>query len=314
MLWFEPERVRKDSDWYRTHHDWVIDLQRDDCLFDLGNPAARTFLIDFISARIDEFGLGCYRQDFNMDPRDFWRAADAPDRQGMGEIRHIEGLYAFWDGLLARHPGLWIDNCASGGRRIDLETVGRATPFWRTDGPRDAVAHQCHTFGLMAWVPLSATSQDREGDDYEFRSSISSGLCVNWWHSGDGPQKPFYPEFPFAWGKRVLDQYLALRHLYYGDYYPLTPWSAEQSQWLGWQFDCPENGAGMIQVFRRQESIYESGRVQLHGLVPEAVYALTDLDTGTTTEASGRDLAEKGLLIALGTRPAAALVTYQRRP
>ena len=50
-----------------------------------------------------------------MDPRAWWKAADTPDRQGMAEIRHIEGLYAFWDGLLQRHPGLMIDNCASGG-------------------------------------------------------------------------------------------------------------------------------------------------------------------------------------------------------
>ncbi len=172
----------------------------------------------------------------------------------MSEIRHIEGLYAFWDGLLARNPNLMIDNCASGGRRIDLETVGRATPFWRTDGPRDAVAHQCHTYGLMAWAPLSATSQDQEGNDYEFQSSISSGLCVNWFHSGDGPQQKFYPTFPFAWGKRVLDQYLTLRHLYYGDYYPLTPYTLDNSAWLAWQFDCPVKGEGMVQVFRRRKA------------------------------------------------------------
>ena len=103
---------------------------------------------------------------FNMDPLPYWQAADAPNRQGMSEIRHIEGLYAFWDELLKRHPDLLIDNCASGGRRIDLETVGRSTPFWRTDGPRDPVAHQCHTYGLLSWVPLSSTGQDREGDTY----------------------------------------------------------------------------------------------------------------------------------------------------
>ena len=43
-----------------------------------------------------------------------------------------------------------IDNCASGGRRLDIETIGRATPFWRSDGPRDPIAHQCHTYGLLA--------------------------------------------------------------------------------------------------------------------------------------------------------------------
>jgi len=127
---------------------------------------------------------------FNMDPLPYWQAADAPNRQGMSEIRHIEGLYAFWDELLKRHPDLLIDNCASGGRRIDLETVGRSTPFWRTDGPRDPVAHQCHTYGLLSWVPLSSTSQDREGDTYEFRSSMGSALCINWMHSGCGRGGP----------------------------------------------------------------------------------------------------------------------------
>ena len=155
MLWFEPERV------YQRHP-----LAQGAPGVAASTPAATTASSTSATPRrassspissprkIDEFGLGCYRQDFNMDPLPFWQAADAPDRQGMTEIRHIEGLYAFWDGLLARHPGLIIDNCASGGRRIDLETIGRATPFWRTDGPRDAIAHQCHTYGLLPWVPL----------------------------------------------------------------------------------------------------------------------------------------------------------------
>ncbi len=78
MLWFEPERVMKGSDWYQSHHDWLIDVKQDVCLFNLGNSEARKFLVDFISAKIDEFGLGCYRQDFNMDPKGYWRSANAP--------------------------------------------------------------------------------------------------------------------------------------------------------------------------------------------------------------------------------------------
>jgi hypothetical protein len=56
-----------------------------------------------------------------------------------------------WDELLSRHPHLAIDNCASGGRRIDLETVGRSTALWRTDWPADSLHKQCHTFGLLSW-------------------------------------------------------------------------------------------------------------------------------------------------------------------
>src|SRR5262249_34939087 len=156
MLWFEPERVYKGTPWHKSHPEWLLGNGGDNFLLNLGNPAARKFLTDFISVRIDEFGLGCYRQDFNIDPLAFWQAADALDRQGATEIHYIEGLYAFWDELLKRHPNLMIDNCASGGRRLDLETLGRATPFWRTDGPRDPIAHQCHTLGLLSWVPLNA--------------------------------------------------------------------------------------------------------------------------------------------------------------
>ena len=106
MLWFEPERVMKGSEWYKEHRDWMLDTGGNTVLFNLGNPQARQFATDFISERITEFGLGCYRQDFNMEPLPYWHAADAPDRQGIAETRHIEGLYAFWDELLKRHPNL----------------------------------------------------------------------------------------------------------------------------------------------------------------------------------------------------------------
>ena len=312
MVWFEPERVVKGTSWYKEHHDWLIDLGTENCLLNLGNPAARKFVTDFISSKVELYGLGCYRQDFNMSPLSYWKAADAPDRQGIAEIRYIEGLYAFWDELLVRHPGLIIDNCASGGRRIDLETVGRATPLWRTDGPRDAVAHQCHSYGLMAWVPLSATSQDREGDDHEFRSSMASALCVNWLHSGDGPWKKFPADFPFAWAKRTLDQYLKLQPFTYGDYYPLTPHSVEKDFWMAWQLDRPDLAEGMVQAFRRANSPYESARFQLRGLDPGARYKLTNLDVPGSTEATGRELMESGLPIAIQQRPCAVVVTYKR--
>jgi alpha-galactosidase len=313
MLWFEPERVYKGTAWHKEHPDWLLDAGNPNLLFSLGNPEARRFLTDFISGRITEFGLGCYRQDFNMDPLPYWRAADAPDRQGITEIKYIEGLYAFWDELLARHPNLIIDNCASGGRRIDLETVGRATPFWRTDGPRDAIAHQCHSFGLLSWVPLSATSQDRAADDYEFRSSMCSSLCLNWWVSGDVAAERIPPDFPFAWAKQTLQKYVAFRDMYYGDYYPLTSYSQARDVWIAYQLDRPDLGKGMIVALRRPDSPYESVRVPLRGLTEDAAYQFTDLDSGTKAEHRGRDLLKAGLPIHLGARPGSCIQLYQRQ-
>ena len=313
MLWFEPERVFKGTPWYREHRDWLLDLGQDSCLLNLGDPEARRFLTDFISAKVDEFGLGCYRQDFNIEPLEFWRKHDAPDRQGMTEIRYIEGLYTFWDELLARHPGLIIDNCASGGRRIDLETIGRATPFWRTDGPRDPIAHQCHTDGLLPWVPLSATSQDRAADNYEFRSSMCSALCLNWWVAGDVPAERIPADFPFAWARQALDQYLNLRQYYYGDYYPLTHYSQASDVWMAYQLDRPDLDQGLIVVLRRPESPYESARLVLHGLREDATYQIKNLDTGENIICPGKQLLHEGFNVHLKTKPDSALWTYERK-
>ncbi|NLH71721.1 MAG: hypothetical protein GX456_01550 [Verrucomicrobia bacterium] len=313
MLWFEPERVFKDTPWRAELRDWLIDIGHDSALFNLGNPEARKFLTDFISSRIDEFGLGCYRQDFNMDPMPFWQAADAPDRNGMSEIRHIEGLYEFWDELLARHPNLLIDNCASGGRRIDLETVGRATPFWRTDGPRDPIAHQCHTYGLLAWVPFSSTSQDTAGDDYEFRSSMCSSLCLNWWVHGDAPAESIPENFPFDWAKRTLAQYLQIRHFYEGDYYPLTSYSQAPDLWMAYQLDRPDLAEGIVVALRRPASQFEAARFTLRGLDPKARYLVTDLDSGKTEELTGEYLANTGLRVAIQSKPGSALLRYKRQ-
>lgn len=314
MLWFEPERVSQGTPWYQEHRNWLLDAGQSSLLLNLGLTEARRFVTDFISARITEFGLGCYRQDYNIDPRPFWEKADAPDRQGMAEIRYVEGLYAFWDGLLAQHPRLIIDNCASGGRRIDLETIGRATPFWRTDGPRDPIAHQCHTYGLLPWVPFSATSQDREGDDYEFRSSMCSSLCINWAHSGDGPCEFLPADFPFDWARRTLTQYVAIRDFYYGDFYPLTTYSKSDDVWMAYQLDRPDQAQGLIVCLRRPRSPYETARLVLRGLEPTATYAATNLDSGVVQRLSGAELMGKGLPAGIRTQPGSALITYRKEP
>jgi len=312
MLWFEPERVFKGTPWRQERRPWLIDTGGDSALLSLGHPDARKFLTDFLSSRIEECGLGCYRQDFNMDPLPFWAAADPPDRQGISEIRHIEGLYAFWDALLTRHPRLIIDNCASGGRRIDLETVGRATPFWRTDGPRDPIAHQCHTYGLLPWVPFSSTSQDKAGDDYEFRSSMCSSLCLNWWISGDAPAEPIRPDFPFDWAKRTLTQYLSIRHFYEGDFYPLTSYSQAADVWMAYQLDRPDRGEGLVVALRRPQSHFEGARFPLRGLAAEATYRVSDLDSGAAQEMAGAVLLNSGLRVDISARPGSALLRYQR--
>ena len=120
----------------------------------------------------------------------------------MTEIRHIEGLYAMWDELRQRHPGLAIDNCASGGRRIDLETTMRSFPLWRSDfsdvggpehGARLQIGDQSQTAGLSRWIPLH-TAAVWSFTPYAFRSAMSSGVVLY----GDIRPTPFRQTTPGA--------------------------------------------------------------------------------------------------------------------
>ena len=142
--------------------------------------------MDHIDKLLTEQGIDLYRQDFNMDPLDYWRTHDAPDRQGITEIRHVTGYLAFWDELRRRHPGLLIDTCASGGRRNDLETLRRAVPLWRTDYILEPIGTQCCTYGISSWIPFHGTGV-KEPNAYHFRSMMTPYPNCLWDARRDGP-------------------------------------------------------------------------------------------------------------------------------
>ena len=112
--------------------------------------------------------------------------------------------------------------------------------------------------------------------------------------------------------RRVLGQWQQYAAYYFGDYYPLTPYSLDPTLWMAWQFDVPEKGEGMVQAFRRDESVYEAARFKLRGLDPGARYTVTNLDSGESQTLTGRELLEKGLAVAITDQPGSAVITYAK--
>ncbi len=352
LLWFEPERVCEGTPWYTEHREWLLQVPTDkkvyrgfaakgewdipesdprflinesrrnqiadnDKFFNLGIPEARQFLTDFISDRIDEFGLGCYRHDANVAPVEFWRAADAPNRQGMTEIRWVEGLYAFWDGLRERHPDLIIDVCASGGRRIDLETIGRATAFSRTDFVGSREANQCHSHGLLRWVPLNATLAGNIATetDYRVRSGMTAGLCYDLYMTGaHAKDNTEYSSSQFAEIKQSLERYKEIQRYFYGDFHPLTEYTQTNDAWMAYQFDLPESEEGLVVVLKRPLSEFTGALFALNALRQEIYYEITNVDSGEKTTLRGRELMDKGLAVTLLAKPDTALLRYRRKP
>ncbi len=288
-LWIEPETAMPGKKIVRDHPDWFLHRPISDpklrdhyeVLANLGNPTVRKGITDMVSNFITQFGMTWYRQDFNFPPESYWKAADTPDRIGMTEIGHIEGLYRMWDDLLARHPGLHIDNCASGGRRLDIEMMSRSFVFWRTDhGFADTLAEQAQTQALAYWVPenegfetyTSSTPWTKPGPYstpeslYLMRLGYSNGYGVI--PGAAGVNNDAW----VAWIKQAIGEYREVQPYFYGDFYPLLPYSRGEETWTAWQWNRPEDKDGLVIVLRRPKSPFTVMELDLQHLNPNASY------------------------------------------
>ena len=305
VLWFEPERVWKS--WISENHpEWCLSSStHPHLLLDLGNPEALKWITDRIHNRLIEDNIDIFRSDFNFSPLDHWRQNNPPDRQGIRENHWVKGYLAFWDGLLRRNPNLLIDSCASGGKRNDLETLRRSIILWRSDRSGGAVEMQCQTYGISFWVPYHGAGSGNI-DKYVLRSYMYPSIVGQYDLRRD--------DLDYDLLKRVLNEWRRINKYFFGDYYPLTPYSLYNDVWIAWQFDCPEEGEGVVQVFRRAEND-EADKVRnfkLRGLEPQAQYEVTDLDVNVPSCLSGRELMENGLKINIPEKPAAAVVIYKK--
>lgn len=320
LLWFEPERAIEGTPWTVEHPGWFLGEHKPlgHLLLDLGNPEALKWLTDYMVDFVERNNVMLYRQDFNFDPLPYWRGNDAPDRQGMTEIRHVEGLYKFWDALLTRRPGLVIDNCSSGGRRIDLETISRSIPLWRSDWQcsplNDPIGGQVHGMGLSYWIPLHGTGvwssmPASAGDTYRVRSNMGPGLMFA---AFPYERNPIDPKYPWNWHRQMIREVRRTQPLFTGDYYPLTGCTPAVDHWAAYQMDRADLKEGFVMAFRRRESIYTSATFPLSGIDPKAQYELEDADNGRTRRVRGKALIENGIPIELDQPHLSKLIFYRK--
>jgi alpha-galactosidase len=313
LAWFEPERAMRGTWPDREHPQWLLPpsgcppelrYQENDGfrLLDFGNPNARKWALESVSRHIREAAIAIYRQDCNLYPAFFWQTNEDPDRIGLREIRHITGLYDYLDELARRHRGLLLDNCASGGRRLDFEMMRRCVALWRSDScwgvpsfPRNV---QAMTHGLSLWLPLHGLGAAAT-DDVALRSGLGAcgAFAVNFRD----------PAAVDALG-RHLDRYLKVRRLFAADYYPLTPWSDDPGRLLAFQFHDPSSGQGLVQAFCGPTATVRSARLKLRGLKATARYLVTNWDAPAEHQSfTGAELLESGLPV-LAVRTNEALV------
>jgi alpha-galactosidase len=200
--------------------------------------------MEYLSSAVSAYGLDVLRIDFNLNPDTSWASGDARgptsaavalgERTGITELMYVEGLYTMWDALLAQHPGLLIDDCSSGGRRIDVETLSRSFPLWRSDHTGAPLDHQAESMGLSNFAPVSSGAV-LATDPHSWRSAGVVGKTISWGLAG------WQKVLASAESKAELDAAVretqSIRDVALnGDYFPIVGGALNGSGWGAYQF------------------------------------------------------------------------------
>ena len=117
----------------------------------LGDAEARQWVFDQLVRFLDEV-----RPDYLKWDNNFWINCDRSGHgheERDGSLSHVKGLYGMLAALRERYPQLAIEDCASGGNRLDLGMLQYTDSAWMDDvsGPSTHVRHNLE--GLSAIFP-----------------------------------------------------------------------------------------------------------------------------------------------------------------
>jgi alpha-galactosidase len=134
-LWFEPEMVSPDSDLYRAHPDWALQIDgrplltsRHQLVLDIARPEVAAYLFNCMHALLVALPIAYIKWDHN---RDLATAGDAQGRPAWR--RQVGAAYALMQRLRQAHPALEIESCSGGGGRIDLGVLRHTQRVWTSD-------------------------------------------------------------------------------------------------------------------------------------------------------------------------------------
>ena len=305
VLWYEPERVFPGTEFHKIgsqHEEWLIQGDGDNIMWNLANEDAFEYYCDYLLNSMKENGVTVYRQDFNFAPLEYWQNADEnfyDGRTGICENHYVTNLYRYLDYLRSNIDGLIIDNCASGGKRLDLEMTFRSIPFWRSD--YNCAFHynlfeatQSHTYGLSFWLPMTGTALYMQ-NEYSSRSAAIPMMLMDFFSNT-------HPEFSFNKEQREFMT---------GRYYPLDFGSFDKNKMLAMQYSSDDGLSGTALIYKRAEVTASKYTVRLNGLVPEKEYSIYDIDNPDKTYImTGEALMRVGLSISLPDGEKAIFLMY----
>ncbi|MBE6749029.1 MAG: alpha-galactosidase [Ruminococcaceae bacterium] len=306
-LWYEPERVIAGTHFHTVgseNEKWLVSIDgEENIMWNLADEDALKYYCDYLLKSLKENGVTIYRQDFNFAPLKYWQKADSEyydGRTGICENHYVTNEYKFLDYLTENVPGLIIDNCASGGKRLDLEMAYRSIPFWRSD--YNCAYHydlfdatQSHTYGISFWLPITGSALYM-ANEYACRSAIMPLMLMDFF-SHQNPEFQYYNEQRAQMGER---------------YYPLDFGSFDKDKMLAMQFSTDDASSGMALIYKRSEVTDTEYTLYLNGLHTATKYKLYDIDNPEKVYTmEGIELMNYGLTLPLPEGEKAMIIMFE---
>ena len=153
-IWIEPERGDEDSDLYRAHPDWAIQIpgrkpirSRNQLLLDFSRKEVRDQVFEQICAVLDQGEIDYVKWDMNRSMADVYAGNLTYD--------YVLGVYDFMERLTSRYPDMLLEGCSGGGGRFDAGMLYYSPQIWCSDNT-DAINRTRIQYGTSFFYPVSA--------------------------------------------------------------------------------------------------------------------------------------------------------------
>ena len=139
-IWFEPEMISPDSDLYREHPEWAIQIPgreateiRCQYVLDLSRPEVQDYAYECVAKILRSANIKYVKWDMNRQLSDLGSTYLDKDSQQELFHRYVLGMYAMQERLVQEFPDLLLENCSGGGARFDPGMLYYSPQIWCSD-------------------------------------------------------------------------------------------------------------------------------------------------------------------------------------
>ena len=300
-IWFEPEMVSEDSDLYRSHPEWVMEIpgrhavrSRNQLVLDIGRKEVQDYLISSVNRILDSANIYYVKWDINRAVTDLWSNGLPADRQGEVSYRYVLGLYRIMDGIIKTHPDIMFEGCAGGGGRFDPAMLTYFVQYWSSDNTKPIDNLKLH-YGSSFLYPVCSmgahVSEASPAVPLETKAAIA--MCGTFGYELDATRLREEEIARCRKMSRLYHQYYDLN--FFGDYYRLSD-PFIPGNLAAWESVSKDKSEALLTVITVNLTVNGPQEyIRCKGLAPEQYYYVEG--DGVSLTVSGQALMQAGLPI-----------------